>query len=57
MCVVVEHIYQSITPLYRYAGKQTLEIDYSKYDFKDPELYVYKSKPGSRRRLLRRSRA
>ncbi|MEM1945837.1 MAG: Fe-S cluster assembly protein SufB [Candidatus Caldarchaeum sp.] len=23
-----------------------LEIDYSKYDFKDPELYVYKSKPG-----------
>jgi Fe-S cluster assembly protein SufB len=28
------------------AGKQTLEIDYSKYDFKDPELYVYKSKPG-----------
>jgi len=28
------------------AEKQTLEIDYSKYDFKDPELYVYKSKPG-----------
>ncbi|MEM0383906.1 MAG: Fe-S cluster assembly protein SufB [Candidatus Caldarchaeum sp.] len=26
--------------------KQTLEIDYSKYDFKDPELYVFKSKPG-----------
>ncbi|MDW8083947.1 MAG: Fe-S cluster assembly protein SufB [Candidatus Caldarchaeum sp.] len=26
--------------------KVTLEIDYSKYDFKDPEIYVYKSRPG-----------
>lgn len=28
------------------AGETKLEIDYSKYDFKDPELYVYKSRPG-----------
>ncbi|MEM3714730.1 MAG: Fe-S cluster assembly protein SufB [Thermoprotei archaeon] len=32
--------------------KKELEFDYSKYDFKDPELYVYKTKKGLSREIV-----
>mgnify|MGYP001773407295 CR=1 FL=1 len=32
--------------------RKELEFDYSKYDFKDPELYVYKTKKGLSREIV-----
>jgi hypothetical protein len=39
------------------ANKSILYLDYAKYDFKDPEKYVYKSEKGEQARSSSRSTA